>query len=120
MLSKINLKDKLSQFHDHWNPRIIGELNQQHVKLAKLSGEFIWHKHDEEDEMFMVLSGTLKIELRDQLIVLDPGECLIIPKGTEHRPVAETEVAVLLFEPASTLNTGDQRSELTRDQLESL
>jgi mannose-6-phosphate isomerase-like protein (cupin superfamily) len=118
MLQKINLEDKLSQFQDHWNPRIIGELNGQHVKLAKLSGEFIWHKHDEEDEMFLVLSGTLKMELRDQVIILEQGESIIIPRGTDHRPVAENEVAVLLFEPASTLNTGDQRSQLTRDQPE--
>jgi mannose-6-phosphate isomerase-like protein (cupin superfamily) len=118
MLHKINLKDKLSRFQDHWNPRIIAELNGQHIKLAKLSGEFIWHKHDEEDEMFLVLSGTLKMELRDQVIILEQGESIIIPRGTDHRPVAENEVAVLLFEPASTLNTGDQRSQLTRDQPE--
>jgi mannose-6-phosphate isomerase-like protein (cupin superfamily) len=116
MLQKINLEDKLSQFQDHWNPRIIGELNGQHIKLAKLSGEFIWHKHDEEDEMFLVISGTLRLELRDQVIILKPGESFIIPRGTEHRPVAENEVSVLLFEPASTINTGDQRSALTRDK----
>ncbi len=112
-MQKINLTDKLSRFTDHWSPKIIGELNGQQVKLAKLLGEFVWHAHDEEDELFLVLEGHLVIQLRDGDIVLEPGELVIVPRGVEHRPVAEKEVHVLLFEPASTLNTGDTKSELT-------
>jgi mannose-6-phosphate isomerase-like protein (cupin superfamily) len=117
-MKKINVQDKLSLFSDHWNPRIVGELNGQHVKLAKLTGEFVWHKHDAEDELFYVLEGILKIEFRDKTVVLGPNEFLIVPRGIEHRPVAEQEVSVMLFEPVSTLNTGDTRGELTRDDLE--
>jgi len=119
-MQKVNINDKLSLFRDHWNPRIVGELNGQHVKLAKLKGEFVWHKHDEEDEMFWVTNGTLKIELRDQTVELHENEFLIVPKGVEHKPVAEEEVSVMLFEPVSTLNTGDVRSELTKDNLEEI
>ena len=117
---KVNLEQKFSLFTDYWHPRVAGELNGQHVKLAKLKGEFIWHQHDQEDELFFVVAGELKIELRDQTVLLQPGEFIIIPRGIEHRPVAENEVQVLLFEPASTLNTGDQRSDLTRDTLENI
>ncbi|MFM9944015.1 MAG: cupin domain-containing protein [Bacteroidia bacterium] len=120
MISKININEKLTLFNDHWNPRIVGELNGQHVKLAKLKGEFIWHKHDEEDELFYVLVGKFKMEFRDKTIELYQGEFLIVPKGVEHRPVAEEEVSIMLFEPASTLNTGDQKGELTREKLESI
>lgn len=121
MIKKVNLDDRLNMFSDHWNPRILGELNGQHVKVAKLKGEFVWHKHDEEDELFLVIKGQLKIELRDQSIHLDEGEFVIIPKGVEHKPVAENEVQVLLFEPASTLNTGDaMNSPFTREDLENL
>ncbi|MBS1536660.1 MAG: cupin domain-containing protein [Bacteroidetes bacterium] len=117
-MNKINISEKLSQFHDHWNPRIVGELNGQHVKLAKFQGEFVWHKHEDEDELFYVLSGEFTMEFRDQSVVLHENEFLIVPRGVEHRPVAEKEVSVLLFEPASTLNTGDMVNELTKETLE--
>lgn len=119
-MEKINLAQKLSLFSDYWNPRIVGELNGQHVKLVKLKGEFIWHKHDAEDELFLVIDGELKIEFRDKTVHLVPNEFLIVPKGVEHRPVADEEVSVLLFEPASTLNTGDTKGELTRETLEKI
>lgn len=117
-MQKINIPEKLSQIHDFWNPRIAGELNGQMVKLVKFKGEFVWHKHDDEDEMFLVLEGEFNMELRDQVIALKENEFLIIPRGVEHRPVAEYEVSVMLFEPASTLNTGDQRNQMTRDKLD--
>ncbi|MFZ1677306.1 MAG: cupin domain-containing protein [Saprospiraceae bacterium] len=117
-MEKVNIPQKLSKIHDHWNPRIAGELNGQHVKLVKFKGEFIWHKHDDEDEMFYVLHGEFKMELRDQTILLRENEFLIVPRGVEHRPVAENEVSVMLFEPASTLNTGDTRGDMTKDYLE--
>lgn len=117
LMDKINIAEKLAFFSDHWNPRIIGELNGQHVKLVKLKGEFVWHKHDEEDELFLVLDGVLLMEFRNETIIVGKGEIIIVPKGVEHRPVAPEEVSVMLFEPASTLNTGDSRGELTRDTL---
>jgi len=117
---KVNIQEKFSLFTDYWHPRIAGELNGQHVKLAKFKGEFIWHQHEQEDELFFVVAGQLKIELRDKTVMLEPGEFIIIPRGTEHRPIAENEVQVLLFEPASTLNTGNQQSDLTRDTLENI
>ena len=120
MVKKINIDQKLSLFNDHWNPRIIGELNKQHVKLAKIKGEFIWHKHDHEDEMFLVLKGTLKIEFRDRTETIRENEIIIVPKGVEHRPIAEEEVSIMLFEPATTINTGDLDNERTRKNLESL
>jgi mannose-6-phosphate isomerase-like protein (cupin superfamily) len=120
MVKKINIDQKLSLFNDHWNPRIIGELNKQHVKLAKIKGEFIWHKHDNEDEMFLVLKGTLKIEFRDRTETIHENEIIIVPKGVEHRPIAEEEVSIMLFEPATTINTGDLDNERTRKNLESL
>ena len=110
---RVNLAEKLAQFDEHWSPRIVGELNGQQVKLAKLLGDFVWHPHDNEDELFLVLKGNLVIELRDGALQLGPGEFGIIPKGVEHRPVAEQEVHVMLFEPASTLNTGEIRNERT-------
>ena len=116
----INIKQKLSQFSDHWNPRIIGELNGQQVKAAKLKGEFIWHQHDNEDEMFLVVSGILKMEFRDKTEIIRPGEIIIVPKKVEHRPVAEDEVEILLFEPASTLNTGNIENERTKKELEKI
>src|SRR5881392_3469178 len=112
-MNKININDKLSLFSDYWNPRIVAELNGQHVKLVKLKGEFVWHKHDDEDEMFYVLKGILKMEFRDKTIEIGEQEFLVVPKGVEHRPVAEEEVSVMLFEPASTLNTGNVTNELT-------
>ena len=106
-MDKVDIAQKLSLFSDHWNPRIVGELNGQHVKLAKLKGEFVWHKHDHEDEMFYVLKGVLKIEFRDRTVELHENEFIIIPRGVEHKPIAEEEVSVMLFEPKTTLNTGD-------------
>lgn len=117
-MEKINLGQKLSRFTDYWNPKIVGELNGQQVKLAKLKGEFVWHHHEQEDELFLVLQGRLTIQLRDRDVVLDEGECFIVPRGVEHKPVAHEEVHVLLFEPASTLNTGNTRNERTVDHLE--
>ena len=114
----INIKDKFSKFSDHWNPRIIGELNGQHVKLAKIKGDFIWHSHAEEDELFYVLKGELKMEFRDKTVVLQPGEMIIVPRGVEHRPCAAEEVEIMLFEPKSTLNTGETQNERTRENLE--
>ena len=119
-IKKINLQEKLSLFNDYWNPRIIGELNGQHIKLVKLKGEFVWHKHDNEDELFFVIDGKLKIEFRDRIIELESGELFVIPKGIEHRPSAEEEASVMLFEPVTTLNTGDKRNEFTKDKLKSV
>ena len=119
-MKKINISQKLAQFNDHWNPRIIGELNKQHVKLAKIKGEFIWHKHEDEDEMFLVLKGTLKIEFRDRTETIQENEIIIVPKGVEHKPIAEKEVSIMLFEPATTINTGALENERTRKNLESI
>lgn len=117
---KVNLREKLSLIHDHWSPWIAGELNGQHVKLVKFQGEFVWHSHEREDEMFLVLQGRFRMEFRDRSEWLEEGEFLIVPRGVEHRPVAEQEVAVLLFEPAGTLNTGNLRDERTVDQPEKI
>jgi len=117
-MNKVNIEQKLSLFSEYWSPKIVGELNGQHVKLTKLKGEFVWHKHDNEDELFYVLNGKLKIEFRDKTIELSENEFLIVPKGTEHRPVAEEEVSVMLFEPITTLNTGDIVSDLTKNILD--
>lgn len=120
MIEKIVLSEKLARFQDHWNPRIVGELNGQHVKLAKLKGEFVWHHHTDEDELFLVLAGRLTLRFRDGEVELGPGECCIVPRGVEHQPVAREEAHVLLFEPASTLNTGNVRDARTREHLERL
>lgn len=119
-MEKVNLSEKLALFHDHWSPKIVGELNGQHVKLAKLQGAFDWHQHENEDELFLVLQGELAIELRDRTVSLSVGEFFIVPRGVEHLPIAQEEVHVLLFEPASTLNTGDVRTERTVDELEQI
>lgn len=119
-MDKVNISEKLSQFHDYYNPRIVGELNGQHVKATKLKGEFIWHHHDHEDELFLVIKGKLKMELRDNTVEINEGEFLIVPRGVEHKPVAEDEVHILLFEPASTLNTGNIENEKTRKHLEKI
>jgi len=103
----INLKEKLDKIPGHWAPRIVASLNDMHVKLAKLQGEFVWHSHPETDELFLVLEGSLRIELRDDRILLREGEMYVVPKGVEHKPVAERECRVLLVEPAGTVNTGD-------------
>lgn len=117
---KVNLPEKFSLFDDYWNPRITGELNGQHVKLVKFKGDFVWHKHDHEDEMFLVVKGSFIMELRDSSIQINEGEFIIIPKGTEHRPTAKEEVQVMLFEPAATLNTGDLKNDMTREHLETI
>lgn len=115
---KINIKEKFELINDYWHPRIIGKLNGQLIKLVKFKGEFIWHKHEDEDEMFLVIDGEFTMELRNKIISLSKGECLIIPKGTEHRPVAINEVQVMLFEPDTTLNTGNVvNSDLTKQHL---
>jgi len=119
-MDKVNLSEKFALFTDHWSPKIVGELNGQYVKLAKFKGEFVWHKHDNEDEMFLVVDGILKIEFRDKTVTLNKDEFIIVPKGMEHRPIAENEVLVMLFEPATTLNTGDVTNELTQYQLDKL
>ena len=117
-MTKVNLREKLALFDERWAPRIVGELNGQHVKLAKLEGEFVWHHHELEDELFLVLKGRLEIELRDGSVVLDEGEFYVVPRGVEHRPVAHGEVHVLLLEPATTLNTGNVENERTVADLE--
>ncbi|QRK12907.1 cupin domain-containing protein [Archangium violaceum] len=119
-LQKVNLAEKFALFSDHWNPRVVGELNGQQVKLVKLKGPFDWHHHDHEDELFLVVRGSFRMELRDGAIDIREGEFIVVPRGVEHRPVADEEVQVLLFEPASTLNTGNVRTERTRDALERL
>lgn len=119
-MEKVNLAEKLSCFDDHWHPRIVGELNGQHVKLVKFQGPFVWHHHEAEDELFLVVKGSFRMELRDRAIDLRAGEFLIVPRGVEHRPVAEEEVEVLLFEPASTLNTGNVVNDRTVARLERL
>ena len=117
-MATVNLSEKLAAFDDHWNPRIVGELNGQQVKLVKFLGPFTWHHHDAEDELFLVVRGRFRMEYRDGHEWIEQGEFLIVPRGVEHRPVADEEVEVLLFEPASTLNTGNVRNELTREALE--
>lgn len=117
---KVNIKNKLDSFSEHWTPKIVGELNGQHVKLAKLKGEFVWHKHDNEDEFFYVLKGTLKIAFRDKVEVVRENEFIIVPKGVEHKPVADEEVHIMLFEPASTINTGNNPGELTKENLDKI
>ena len=113
MVTRINLAEKLTRFDDRWNPRIIADLNDSQVKLVKVQGEFVWHQHAEEDELFLVLKGTLVIELRDGSVTLGPGEMVVIPKGVEHRPVAAEEVHLMLIEPKDIRHTGDVESELT-------
>jgi mannose-6-phosphate isomerase-like protein (cupin superfamily) len=117
-IEKVNLSQKLALIRDHWKPRIVGELNGQQVKLVKFTGEFVWHHHEEEDELFLVVKGRFRMEFRDREVWLEEGELLVVPRGVEHRPVAEEEAHVLLFEPASTLNTGNIRNERTVDSPE--
>jgi mannose-6-phosphate isomerase-like protein (cupin superfamily) len=124
-MQKVSLDEKLAAFQDHFSPKIVGELNGQHVKLVKFQGDFVWHHHDHEDEMFLVLDGEFRMDYRDESgrersIGLQKGEFLIVPRGTEHRPCAAREVHILLFEPAGTLNTGNVRTERTVDVLESI
>ena len=117
-MDKVNLAEKFSLFADHWSPKIVGELNDSYVKVVKLKGEFVWHHHEKEDELFLVVKGKLLIQLRDRDLWLQEGEFVIIPKGVEHLPVAEEEAHVLLLEPKTTLNTGNVRSERTLANLQ--
>jgi mannose-6-phosphate isomerase-like protein (cupin superfamily) len=112
-MEKVNVREKLALFSDHWNPRVVGELNGQHVKLVKFQGEFVWHDHAAEDELFLVVRGSFRMDFRDRSVTLNEGEFIIVPRGVEHRPVAEQEVEVMLFEPAEIKHTGDVESELT-------
>jgi mannose-6-phosphate isomerase-like protein (cupin superfamily) len=113
MIKVVNLDQKFKQVHEYWRPRIAGELNGNYIKLAKLQGEFMWHHHRNEDELFLVVKGTLTIKLRDGELQINAGEFVIIPRGIDHLPVAEEETEVLLFEPKSTLNTGNVKNEKT-------
>ncbi|WP_134668368.1 cupin domain-containing protein [Halorussus marinus] len=118
-METVNLEAAFDSFDDHWSPRIAAELNGQAVKLAKLDGEFVWHSHEEADELFLVRTGELRVEFREREdAVLGEGELLVVPAGVEHRPVAPSEVEVLLFEPTETRNTGDVESEATEEELE--
>lgn len=119
-MEKVNLAEKLATFNDYFNPRIAGELNGQQVKLVKFKGEFVWHHHDNEDELFYVVKGSFDMHMRDKIITVHAGEFLIMPRGVEHKPVATEEVEILLFEPASTLNTGNVKNELTVNDLQRL
>jgi mannose-6-phosphate isomerase-like protein (cupin superfamily) len=119
-MDKVRLLDKFELFLEHWSPKIVGELNGQQVKLVKFQGPFTWHHHEQEDELFYVVKGRFVMELRDRHIELKEGEMLVVPRGVEHRPVAEEEVWVMLFEPASTLNTGNKENDLTKHQLDKI
>lgn len=117
---KINIAEKMQCINQHWHPKIIAELNGQQVKLAKLKGSFVWHKHEHEDELFYVIKGELSIEFRDKIVHLKSGEMLVVPRNVEHKPVALSEVEVMLFEPASTLNTGNTTNEFTKTKLDKI
>lgn len=119
-MDKVNLAEKLARVNEYWSPKIVGELNGQQVKLVKFMGEFVWHHHDEEDELFYVVKGRFRMEFRDRSVDVAAGEFLIVPRRMEHRPVAEHEVEVMLFEPATTLNTGNVRNDRTVEVLERL
>ena len=119
-MHKVNVLEKMELVTDHWNPRIVGELNGQHVKLVKFKGPFTWHHHEHEDELFYVVKGSFVMELRDKDIELNKGDFLVVPKGVEHRPNAAEEVWVMLFEPVTTLNTGNKENEFTKKELEKL
>ena len=119
-MEKVNLREKFDSFTEPWSPKIAAELNRQQVKLVKFLGPFVWHHHDNEDELFLVVKGRFRMEFRDWQVWLEEGEFLVVPRGVEHRPVAEEECEVLLFEPASTLNTGNVRNERTKERLEKI
>lgn len=119
-MNKVNLLQKFDLVTEHWSPKIVGELNGQQVKLAKLKGAFFFHQHEHEDEAFFVMKGSFRMEFRDKTIELNEGDMLIVPKGVEHKPVADEEVWVMLFEPASTLNTGNVVNERTKTDLEKI
>ena len=116
----VNLNDKLSRVKESWSPKIVGELNDSYVKVVKFTGEFVWHHHENEDELFLVIKGKLRMKFRDREVAVAPGEFIIVPKGVEHLPVADEEVEVVLLEPKTTLNTGNVRNERTRAELEHL
>ena len=118
MGDKINLKEKLTLFSEHWTPKIVGELNEQYVKLAKVKGEMVWHDHENEDELFYIIKGQLLLKFRDKEVTLKEGDMYIVPRGVEHQPIAEEECHLLLFEPKSTAHTGDVESELTVKNLD--
>jgi mannose-6-phosphate isomerase-like protein (cupin superfamily) len=120
IMDKVNIAEKLSQFTEQWSPKIVGELNGQYVKLVKFQGPFVWHHHDNEDEMFLVVKGSFVMKFRDGDVTLNAGEFIVVPRGVEHMPVAEEEAHVMLFEPKTTLNTGNVRNERTREKLENL
>ena len=111
--TKVNLSQKFSQFAEHWSPKIVAEMNGQHVKLVKFSGDFVWHSHEHEDELFLVVRGRFRMDFRDRSEWIETGEMIVIPRGVEHKPFAESEVEVMLFEPATTLNTGTARGDRT-------
>lgn len=115
---KVNLKEKFAKISDYANPRIAGELNDSYVKLVKLKGEFVWHHHEKEDELFLIVKGQLIMKMRDRDVVLNEGEFFVVPKGVEHKPVAPEEVQIVLLEPKSTLNTGNVRNDITREHLQ--
>ena len=119
-MTKVNLAQKFAQFADYWSPKIVGELNGQQVKLVRFQGPFVWHHHDEEDELFYVVAGRFRMEFRDRAEWIEQGEFIIVPRGVEHRPVAEAEVQVMLFEPRTTLNTGNVRNERTLERLDTI
>ena len=116
----VNLNEKLSKIKEYWSPKIVGEANESYVKIVKFKGAFVWHHHDDEDEMFLVVKGRMKMRFRDRDVLVSPGEFIIVPKGVDHIPEAEEEVHIVLFEPKSTLNTGNVRNELTMVELERL
>ena len=117
-MDKVNLSQKFALFSQYFQPKIVGELNGQHVKLVKVLGSFVWHHHDSEDELFLVIQGRMRIEFRESVVWIEEGEFLIVPRGVEHRPVADEEAHILLFEPANTLNTGNVEGEMTARVLE--
>lgn len=117
-MNSINIREKSKLITEHWTPKIIAELNGQHVKLAKIKGEFVWHSHEHEDELFYVVDGELEIQFRDSTAHIKAGECIVVPRGVEHKPVAKEEVCIMLFEPASTINTGNAGGDKTKTELE--
>ena len=117
-VDKVNIKDRFALFDEHWSPKIVAESNGQHVKVVKLLGVFVWHHHDEEDELFLLVKGRFRMEFRDRSVTLEEGEFIVVPCGVERRPVADEEAHVVLFEPASTLNTGNMRDEMTVAELD--
>ena len=117
-MEKVNLTQKLSLFNEQWRPKIVGEMNGQQIKLVKFKGPFVWHHHDNEDELFYVVKGSFDMEFRNEIVTINEGEFIVVPKGVEHRPNAKEEAAVMLFEPATTLNTGNVENEITQRKLE--